>query len=321
MELYPRIVDEFSKLPHVKEWESLQSLFRRVASGEPGHWLLPLRVCEAVGGDLDSALPAVLAVACSHIGIVLVDDMLDADPRGEHVQAGESAVANMALALQSAALAAAARCDMRSDEKVTVLECVNEIFLATTLGQYWDVNSMVADEASYWKLVKTKSSPFFGAAFQLGAFAGGASASDAGQLKEVGAIYGEMIQIHDDLNDVLEHPANPDWNEARSPLPILFARFVDHPFRARFEELRPYAGSNSGALKEAQEILIQCGAVSYCFYQLLGRYEKARNILSSLPLARRERLETVLDGIVSPIRRLLEEADPAPAMGHPAGRA
>ena len=66
MELYPRIVDEFSKLPHVKEWESLQSLFRRVASGEPGHWLLPLRVCEAVGGDLDSALPAVLAVACMY---------------------------------------------------------------------------------------------------------------------------------------------------------------------------------------------------------------------------------------------------------------
>lgn len=73
-------------------------------------------------------------------------------------------------------------------------------------------------------------------------------------------------------------------------------------------------------MKEAQEILIRCGAVSYCFYQLLGRYEKAGSILSGLPLVRRERLETVLDKIVRPLHRLLEEADPVTPAGLPADR-
>ena len=88
MEIYDQIINEFSNIPHIQNWEEVQTLFRRVALGKPRHWLLPLRACEAVGGTLEQAMPALVAVACSHIGIVLVDDMLDADPRGEHLRAG-----------------------------------------------------------------------------------------------------------------------------------------------------------------------------------------------------------------------------------------
>src|SRR3990172_9237266 len=115
MEIFDQIINEFSTISHVKEWPEVQSLFRRVAAGKPEHWLLPLRACEAVGGSLQESIPAIVAVACSHIGIVLVDDMLDADPRGEHLRAGAPAVANMACALQSAALAVIARSEMDSD--------------------------------------------------------------------------------------------------------------------------------------------------------------------------------------------------------------
>ena len=47
-----------------------------------------------------------------------------------------------------------------------------------------------------------------------------------------------MVQIHDDLNDSLAVPANPDWTLGRAPLPILFAQVVNHPDRTRFHELR-----------------------------------------------------------------------------------
>ena len=56
-----------------------------------------LPACEAVGGSTTQSLPALVAVACSHIGIVLVDDMLDADPRGEHLRAGAPAVQRSAV--------------------------------------------------------------------------------------------------------------------------------------------------------------------------------------------------------------------------------
>ena len=312
MEIFDQIINEFSTIPHVNEWPEVQALFRRVASGKPRHWLLPLRACEAVGGTAQQSLPALAAVACSHIGIVLVDDMLDADPRGEHLRAGAPAVANMASALQSAALAVIARCEMDSNTKLTALESLNEMFLSTTLGQYWDVQP-VTDEEGYWRIARTKSSPFFGAALQLGALMGGASLSLAAQINNLGSIYGEMIQIHDDLNDTMEAPANPDWSEGRSPLPILFARLVDHPLRARFEELCPHAGSNPRILEEAQEILIQCGAVSYCIHQLLSRYQTVTEILPTLSLARREALTSLFEDVVRPACKLFQAVGAAPA--------
>lgn len=309
MELYAKLIDEFSRIPHVKEWDEVQALFRRVALTKPGHWLLPLRACEAMGGTMEAAIPAVVAVACSHIGIVLVDDMLDADPRGEHLKVGEPAVANMASALQSAALAAISHCVMTTEAKLLAMESVNEMFLATTIGQYWDVNSIVADEDSYWRVTKAKSSPFFGAALQLGALLGRASVEVSAQFKELGSLYGEMIQIHDDLGDTLAIPAKPDWGAGRSPLPILFAGLVEHPERGRFEKLRQKAATNRGALKEAQEILIQCGAVSYCFYQLLNRHEIVKGILAGLPIKKKNILERVFEDVVRPVFQLFEEVD------------
>ncbi|MBI5950625.1 MAG: polyprenyl synthetase family protein [Chloroflexi bacterium] len=311
MDIYTRTFDEFSNIPVIDAWAEVRDLFQRVASGRPRHWLLPLRACEAVGGSEEQSLPALVAVACSHIGIVLVDDMLDADPRGEHLRVGAPSAANMASALQSAALASIAHCDLPSESKLIALESVNEMFLSTTLGQYWDIQP-VKDEEGYWRVARTKSSPFFGAALQIGTLMGGASAGLAGQIKRLGGLYGEMIQIHDDLNDTMEVPANPDW-VGRSPLPILFARLVEHPLRDRFVELCPNAGINPGALEEAQEILIQCGAVSYCVYQLLSRHRAATETLSALPLARRESLTSLFEDVVMPVRKLFEAVGEAPA--------
>lgn len=309
MDIYARIMDEFSRIPHVKEWGEVQALFRQVSQGMPNHWLLPLHACEAVGGTMEQAVPAIVAVACSHIEIVLVDDMLDADPRGEHLKMGEPAVANMASALQSAALVAVSHCSLTSSAKLLAVEIVNEMFLATTIGQYWDVNSIIADEDSYWKVARAKSSPFFGATLELGAIMGGASVELAVRFKELGGLYGEMIQIHDDLNDTLTTPAKPDWGLDRAPLPILFAKLVDHPLRARFEALHPNAGNNLKVLEEAQEILIHCGAVSYCVYQLLNRYEMAKGILAGLSLERSDILSAVFEDLLRPVFQLFEEVD------------
>lgn len=308
MQIFSQLIEEFSNLPNVKGWEEVQSVFQRAALGKPKHWLLPVRACIPVGGDEERALPAVLATACGHISIILVDDMLDADPRGVHVKAGEAGTANMASALQAAAGVAISESDMPSSLKLRAMEAVNAMFLATSLGQYWDVNTVIEDEETYWKIARAKSSPFFSTAFEIGALAGGASLEVAAQIKELGVIYGEMIQIHDDLDDTLAVPAKPDWNVGRASLPILFAQVVDHPSRSRFGELRPYASGQASALEEAQQILIECGAVSYCIHQLLERYDQARKITSALPLEKRDVMDAVFEDVTQPVFRLLEEA-------------
>jgi geranylgeranyl pyrophosphate synthase len=312
MDIYVQIAKDFSKTPHIGKWTEIQTLVCSIASRKPKHWLIPLRACEAVGCARQRAFPAALAVAYGHIGIVLLDDMLDADPRGEYLRVGAPAAANMASALQSAALASIARCEINPESKLAALESINEMFLTTALGQYWDVQSLEIDEAAYWRIAKTKSSPFFGEAFHLGALMGGASVNIAARVKELGCIYGEMIQIHDDLQDAMAVPANPDWIEGRSPLPILFARLVDHPARARFKKLLQKAGSSPKALKEAQEILIRCGALSYCIAELLDRYQTVKGILSTAAIARPGVLLSLFDDVVAPVWSLFHAAGEEP---------
>ena len=312
MELFSELVKSFATISYVNEWAELQSVFQHAALGKPKHWLLPLRVCESIGGDEARALPAMLAIACGHMGIILVDDMLDEDLRGVHVQSGMAATANMASALQSAAGVALAGSDMSFGAKLRAMETVNEMFLATSLGQYWDVKTAIEDEGVYWKIARAKSSPFFSTAFEVGALAGGASLELAMKIRELGIIYGEIIQIHDDLDDTLAVPAKPDWNAGRVSLPILFAQVVDHPARSRFEELRPHVCEQVAALEEAQQILIECGAVSYCIHQLLEKYESARGLISALPLEQRDVLNAIFEDVIQPVLGLLDETGTTP---------
>lgn len=84
MDLHDQVLTAFETLPCVEAWPELLNLFRRVAACKPQHWLLPVRACRAVGGSDEQAIPAALALACCHLSIILVDDMLDCDPRGEY---------------------------------------------------------------------------------------------------------------------------------------------------------------------------------------------------------------------------------------------
>jgi len=302
MDVYEKIVDYFLSLPCVDAWAEMQELFKRIGSMKPRLWMLPVKSCLAVGGTLDQAIPVAVAVGCSHISIILVDDMLDADPRGEYHHCGMPATANMACAFQAAGLEAIGCSEAESSAKMMALRTMNRMTLTTSLGQSWDVQCP-ADEAAFWRVVKTKSSPFFGTALEVGALLGGGSAEVAGRLNELGRLYGEMIQIHDDLNDALEVPANPDWTSGRSSLPLLFAQVVDHPDRQRFLELRKEA-SKPEKLAEAQTILIRCGAISYGIDQLVRRDAQSRAILDSLPLVQREQLDNLLDEVIEPVKKL-----------------
>ena len=122
-----------------------------------------------------------------------------------------------------------------------------------------------------------------------------------------------MIQVHDDLNDTMAVPANPDWLQKRKPLPILFALTVEHPDRTRFLELYQDI-SNENALQEAQEILIRCGAVSYCVDQLLRKHRTAQDILNNTPLPNKGVVEGLVQGVIAPVWKLFEALGLSPSI-------
>lgn len=304
MNIYERVIEKLTVFEIFQFWPEIDIVLRRAVGPQPPYWQLPILACEAVGSPGDAAIPAVAAIACLQTSIILVDDLLDNDPRGQHHQFGAAAVSNMASAFQ--ALGFEVINQIKADSKVheAIHSSLNRMLYTTALGQYLD-SLNPNDEVSYWKVVQTKSSPFFGAALEIGALAGGTSTGTADQLRRLGNIYGVMVQIHDDLSDTMAEPAGPDWSSGRSTLPILFALIAPHPERERFKELRQDV-TDQVCLREAQEIIIRCGAVSYCVDQILRRYERSCQVLAKIDLKNPGVLQDRLDKLVAPVKSLVD---------------
>ncbi len=289
-------------LPEVAAWPEMASFFERNSRPRPD-WNLPLLACQAVGGDASLATPGGAAIACMQVSIILVDDMLDDDPRGEHLRSGSGPTANLALAFQAAAFRVVEQAAVSADRRAAITASLAWLALATALGQHWDVQNLRGEE-NYWKVVRAKSTPFYGAALHVGALLGEASDPVAEGLRDFGVLIGEIIQIRDDLFDAFQAPANPDWRQGRNNLPILYARTADHPDRVRFMALLPQV-DDLQALQEAQQILINCGAVSYCAYHLVKRHREAQRLLRSIPLADPAPMMDLLASQTQPLVELL----------------
>ena len=303
MDIYKSAIEYLRNTTSLQNWPEMQSILERAASGTPRDWRLPAIGCEAVGGKIEQAIRAVATIACLQTSIILVDDMLDSDPRGEYNRIGKAATANLALSLQAIGIEAMAAGDCDHRARLAALDCLSRMMFRTGLGQNMDVLNPDSEDA-YWEMVRTKSSPFFGAAICSGALLGGASSEIALQLEEFGHVYGEIIQLHDDLNDVMAAPANPDWIMGRSPLPILYAKSVNYPQRTRFLELKEKI-DDPVSLAEAHRILIRCGAISFTIDQLLRRIQIAKKLLNSIPLVRSEEIDGLLEDVIEPVRKLL----------------
>lgn len=280
----------------------MASVLARAVRQKPHDWELPILACQALGGDAAEAVAAMAAFACTQISIVLIDDLLDVDPRGEHHRVGAPAAANMAVAFQAAAIELLVQSTFAQPVQYQMVTRLNAMVLDTAYGQYLDTQNP-EDEDRYWKVVRTKSAPFFAAALEIGALAAGAEPAAVAYCRRLGELYGEMVQIHDDLHDAMAQPANPDWIMGRSPLPLLFARVVTHPEQERFREL--CLRMDEDALPEAQNILLRSGAVSYCVDQIVSRYRQARQLLAAAQLPYPEPIQALFDDVVTPVESLL----------------
>ena len=293
-------------LPQVSAWPEMATIFERTNGTLSKEWELPGLACQAVGGEPDAALPGAAALACIQLSIVLVDDMLDDDPRGDYHQLGYGPTANLALAYQAAAFALVKTAPVDAERRAGLAAWLAHIGLGTALGQYHDAHN-AGDEAAYWQVVRGKSAPFYGAALALGALLGGADLEVVESLNALGILIGETAQIYDDLGDALHTPARPDWQHGRNNLPILYALTAEYPDRARFEACLAQV-ADLATLREAQEILVRCGAVSYCAFQAAQRNRAAQRLLASLPLANPGPLVEALSRQSKPIVALFHAA-------------
>ncbi|MFZ1397842.1 MAG: polyprenyl synthetase family protein [Candidatus Promineifilaceae bacterium] len=292
----------FLQQPEVAEWPAMQDVWQHYAKN-PGSWRLPELACRAVGGDLPAVVPLVTAVACCHISIVLVDDILDDDPKGLYRRLGAGVAANLGLAFQAVAYRIVQQ--METAAVPLMLAELAYLNLKTAQGQHLDVQESL-DEAHYWATVEAKSMPYYGAGFYLGALSGVGDTAVANQLRQFGQLIGKLIQVSDDLADVYQTPACPDWQRGGGNLAILYARLAEHPEREQFEALLPQINQPT-ALEAAQQIVLRSGAASYCVYQMMQIAQAARSVLDGCQLAEPALLQQFLAERVAHLFDLLAE--------------
>ena len=292
-------------IPELAPWPQMASILTRTAGKVRMDWLLPVIGCQAVGGAEADALPGVAAIACSQISIILADDLLDEDPRGEHHRIGVGQAANLALAFQAAAFRVIDQAPIPIPQRAAVQGRLAFLALKTAYGQWLDVQNLTGED-DYWKVVEAKSTPFYGVALQVGALLAGADAALAAEIYAVGVQLGEIVQLFDDLEDALQVPASPDWTQGRNNLLILYARTAAHEqrdaFVARLSRL-----AEPGVLQEAQQILIDSGAVSYAIYQAVMRFQAARQRLDTLELANPDPIQRALMDQIAPLKTLFQQ--------------
>lgn len=282
-------------LPEARGWPEFLAVFDRTESIPHPDWQLPVLSCVASGGQEEWAHSCAAAIACIQISIILADDMLDEDPRGEHQRRGPGEAANLALGFQSAAFKLLDQAPLNDHQRARIAGSLSRASLATAAGQQLDAKNLKGEE-NYWRVVQSKSTPFYGSAYQVGAICARAEPVLETGLYQFGALTGEIIQVDDDLTDAFEKPANPDWVKQSTNLLVVYALDAEYPEKARFRSLLPgVVGGDAVALDEAQQLLIRSGAVSYAVHHLLVRYRRAHDLLDHLPLPKRKVLSDVLD--------------------------
>lgn len=290
-------------LPELKIWPELADVFDRAGSVPRPDWELPLVSCEAVGGEYSDALYCAAAVACLQLSIILIDDILDDDLRGAHIQLGIDRAANFAIAYQAAAIRLIGQTSLNSRQQAEIMSCIGQSALATAAGQNLDIQNLQSEQ-DYWDIIKAKSTPFYGAALKIGALVGSADEFITADMYKLGVLFGEIIQLEDDLEDALEKPANADWKKGRNNLLILFARTAKHDKQMRFLEILPLV-DKPDMLDEAQQILVSSGAVAYCIYHMVHRYQASRNLLNDMVISNSDPLVQLLDQYEETLKNLL----------------
>jgi geranylgeranyl pyrophosphate synthase len=298
-------------LPYMVLPEMRQYWIEATARPRPD-WELPALVASALDPDFRPSAIAntvMAAIGCCQIAIILVDDLLDDDPKGAYQTLGAGKAANLALAFQSLGVQLIGKLDLPSDQIRLLGDALNTLCLQTAVGQHRDVSQTTWSEELYWQVVSDKSAPFYAGVMSLGALMHGRLEA-APTFHAIGRLVGEMVQIRDDLVDIMAEPAAPDWAHGGNLL-LIYARNREEPEEvAEFEALvADVLAGQEGALERAQQFLIDDAAVDYCALLLRNKADDALACLRSSGTKNHQPVQDLLDKLVTQVTDMCEVRD------------
>lgn len=170
-----------------------------------------------------------LALELLHTASLVHDDVVDESER-RRGQASVNALMTNQIAvlvgdfLLSRALHHAA---LTGDTKVVdVIANLGQTLADGELLQLANLDEEKLDEASYYMVVRKKTSSLFAVAAQLGVLASGGSEEEAERMRRFGHLVGTCFQLRDDIFDYdtktdVGKPAGNDMKEGKLTLPVI----------------------------------------------------------------------------------------------------
>lgn len=227
---------------------------------------------EAVGSDLQTVLPAAVAVELVHNFTLVHDDIMDKDDvrRGRpavHVKWGEPAAILAGDTLYSKAFEIITSMD---NDPVRIVKCIDLLARTCTEiceGQWLDIefeDRSIVTEEQYLQMVEKKTAVLYGAACKIGALLGGAPLDIADQMYEFGRMIGIGFQIYDDVLDivtpeeVLGKVRGSDIMEGKKTLIAIHALNADVKL-----DIFGKGKASKGQLEEAIKQLEDSGSIEY----------------------------------------------------------
>jgi geranylgeranyl pyrophosphate synthase len=240
--------------------------------------LLPVWICENLGGQPEAALDLGVGLELLHNATLVHDDLQD----GDRMRRGKPTVwsifsAEQAINAGDALIFEGLACIARSKAAPWLQESILEALRRLVDGQALDVHTQLCDSApeavtltlqTWEEMALAKTGVLFGACLRAGA----AAAEASQRLCERAARYGEQVgilfQVQDDYLDLVgdkgrERPG-ADLREGKRSFPVVWA--LDHGDAEVIMPLRrllatPRADRTWSQVDEALEALRLCGAL------------------------------------------------------------
>jgi geranylgeranyl pyrophosphate synthase len=197
-ELKARVGQWFPTLPPPHQ-EALHGI---LAEGKRLRGSLTCLVAEALGGTLEQALPAALAVEVIQAASLVHDDFVD----GDTLRRGRPAAWTLLSARRAVLLADlmfATAIEKMAQAGGREGETLAHAIAAMAQGAFQESVGIgkVHDSQAYHSIIHLKTGSLFAAAARLGALAAGAQERTVEAATQFGALTGELYQIADDLAD------------------------------------------------------------------------------------------------------------------------
>jgi geranylgeranyl diphosphate synthase type I len=268
-----------------------------LAGGKRLRPVMALITCDMVGGNSEKAILFATALETIHNFTLVHDDVMDDDDLRHGVAACHT-IYGLSTAILAGDTLFAYAFEMITDSdiddriKADLVQNVAYVVRKIAEGQQMDINfeeKETVKPKDYLEMIKLKTSILFGAAAYGGARIGGTNEDEARELENMATNVGLGFQIWDDYldatasEDILGKPSGSDIRQGKRTLLVIEAlNRANSEQRKRLLEILDNKNSDED-IREAVDIMNECGALSECHRQANQYLEGARKVLLKYP--------------------------------------